>query len=104
MRKHKDMHSLRLVAVLGALLVTALPPAPSHAQAAPGPTLSAVRAKGRVDCSTSLGTPGFSAPDSQGVYRGLDSDFCRAVAAAVFGDASKARFTPLAGPQRLPAV
>ncbi|WP_426954804.1 amino acid ABC transporter substrate-binding protein [Muricoccus radiodurans] len=95
------MRHTRLAALLGALL---LAPMLAWAQAAPGPTLAAVRAKGVLDCSTSLGTPGFSAPDSQGVYRGLDPDSCRAVAAAIFGDGSRVRFTPLAGPQRLPAV
>ncbi len=74
------------------------------AQVAPGPTLAAVRAKGVIDCAASPGTPGFGAPDSQGIHRGLDPDTCRAVAAAVFGDASRLRFVPLSGPQRLPAL
>lgn len=90
----------RMLAVLAAVLVPGL----AAAQVAAGPTLSAVRAKGSVDCAVSPGTPGFGSPDSQGVYRGLDPDSCRAVAAAVFGDASRARFVPVAGGQRPTSV
>src|SRR3982750_2709654 len=49
-------------------------------------------------------TNGFSHPDSKGVWRGIDVDLCRAVAAAVFGDAAKVRFTPLTAQQRFTAV
>jgi general L-amino acid transport system substrate-binding protein len=57
-----------------------------------GPTLDAVRARGQVVCGVNTGVAGFSAPDSRGEYRGLDADFCRAIAAALFGDATKVRF------------
>ncbi|WP_309139466.1 amino acid ABC transporter substrate-binding protein [Siccirubricoccus sp. G192] len=40
------------------------------------------------------GVAGFSAPDARGVFQGLDAEFCRAIAAAVFGDSSKVRFVP----------
>jgi general L-amino acid transport system substrate-binding protein len=50
------------------------------------------------------GLAGFSQPDSKGVWRGIDADFCRAVAAAVFGDANKVRFTPLTAQQRFTAL
>ena len=66
----------------------------------PGGTLAAVRARGRVNCGVSNGVPGFSAPDGEGNWRGLDVDVCRAVAAAVFGDASRVRYTPLSFQQR----
>ncbi|MBD0275285.1 MAG: amino acid ABC transporter substrate-binding protein, partial [Acetobacteraceae bacterium] len=58
---------------------------------APGPTLSAVRQRDALVCGAHPGAPGFGAMDSQGVYRGLDADTCRAVAAAVLGDANKIR-------------
>ena len=50
------------------------------------------------------GIAGFSQPDSKGVWRGIDVDLCRAVAAAVFGDANKVRYTPLTAQQRFTAV
>jgi len=67
-------------------------------------TLDAVQKKGFVQCGVSTGLAGFSQPDSQGVWKGLDVDMCRAVAAAVFGDASKVRFTPTTAVQRFPAL
>jgi general L-amino acid transport system substrate-binding protein len=72
--------------------------------ASPGPTLSAVRDRGAVICGAHPGAPGFSTLDSQGVTRGLDADTCRAIAAAVLGDASKARFVVLSSQARLPAL
>jgi general L-amino acid transport system substrate-binding protein len=62
--------------------------------AAAGPTFDAVKARGHVTCGVNTGVAGFSAPDARGVYQGLDAEFCRAVAAAVFGDATKVRFVP----------
>lgn len=69
-----------------------------------GTTFDAVKAKGFVQCGVNLGLYGFSAPDDKGVWSGLDVDACRAVAAAVFGDANKVKFTPLSAQQRLPAL
>ena len=54
--------------------------------ASAGPTLNAVKQKGFVQCGVNTGLPGFSSPDSQGNWTGLDVDVCRAVAAAIFGD------------------
>ena len=64
------------------------------------PTLEAVRRKGFVQCGVSTGIAGFSSPDAQGLWRGLDVDVCRAIAAAVLGDATKVRYTPLTAAQR----
>ena len=77
--------------------------APALAQA-PASTLDAVMKKGFVQCGVNVGLAGFSQPDSQGVWRGIDVDLCRAVAAAVFGDAGKVRYTPLTAQQRFTAV
>jgi general L-amino acid transport system substrate-binding protein len=63
-------------------------------------TLDAVRSKGFIACGTNTGLAGFSQPDSKGVWRGIDVDVCRAVAAAVFGDASKVRYVPATTQQR----
>ncbi len=67
-------------------------------------TLDAVKAKGYVQCGVNTGLAGFSQPDSKGVWKGIDVDFCRSVAAAVFGDASKVRYTPLTAQQRFTAL
>src|SRR5262245_54918289 len=67
-------------------------------------TLDAVKAKGFVQCGVNTSLPGFSAPDSQGVWRGIDVDMCKAVAAAVFGDANKVRYTPTTAQQRFTAL
>ena len=74
--------------------------APAAAQS----TLDAVRAKGYVQCGVSTGIAGFSAPDSKGAWHGIDIDMCRAVAAAVFGDANKVRYTALTTQQRFTAL
>ena len=67
-------------------------------------TLGAVRTRGALNCGTSPATAGFASPDSQGVMRGLDADYCRAVAAAILGDGSKARITPVSTQQRFTAL
>jgi general L-amino acid transport system substrate-binding protein len=67
-------------------------------------TLDAVRGKGFVQCGVNTGLAGFSLPDSKGLWRGLDVDLCRAVAAAVLGDANKVRYTPLTAQQRFTAL
>jgi general L-amino acid transport system substrate-binding protein len=68
------------------------------------PTLDGVRRKGFVQCGVTTGIAGFSAPDAQGEWRGLDVDVCRAIAAAVLGDARRVRFTPLTAAQRFTAL
>jgi general L-amino acid transport system substrate-binding protein len=71
---------------------------------AQGATLEDVRARGLLVCGVNTGLAGFSAPDSQGVWRGLDVDYCRAIAAAVFGDPAKVRFAPLTAAMRFTAL
>jgi general L-amino acid transport system substrate-binding protein len=85
------------LAALAALLAL-----PGTARA--GKTLDAVKSRGEVVCGVNTSAPGFSAADSQGVWRGLDVDLCRAVAAAVLGDARKVRFVPLNSQQRFAAL
>ena len=69
----------------------AQPPTPASGS----PTLDAVRARGQLACGVNADTPGFSLPDSQGAMRGIDADYCRAIAAAVLGDANAVQFAPL---------
>ncbi len=86
-------------------LAVALLPSLAAAQTAqPGPTLAAVRARDLLVCGTSTGAAGFSMPDSRGEYRGIDNDVCRAITAAVLGDAAKVRWVPLTTNARLPAL
>ena len=67
-------------------------------------TLTTVKSRGMVNCGVGTGSPGFSAPDDKGNWTGLDVDFCRGVAAAVFGDASKVSFKPLTAKERFTAL
>lgn len=69
-----------------------------------GPVLDAVKARGQLVCGVNTAAPGFSSVDSQGNWSGLDVDTCRAVAAAVLGDAQKVKFVPLSSPQRFTAL
>jgi general L-amino acid transport system substrate-binding protein len=72
---------------------------PAAAQPA-ADTVAAIRARGQLICSTAPSTVGFSLPDSQGVWRGIDVDYCRAVAAAILGDGSRIRIVPSSTQQR----
>jgi len=67
-------------------------------------TLDAVRKRGYVACGVHPGLPGFALPDPRGEWRGFDVDMCRAVAAAVFGDAKLVRFTTISGDDRFGAL
>jgi len=59
-------------------------------QATAGPVLDEIKASGSIICLTNTNSPGFSAPDSKGVFQGFNTEFGRMAAAAIFGDASKA--------------
>jgi general L-amino acid transport system substrate-binding protein len=72
--------------------------------AASSPTLAAVRRRGVLRCGVNPALPGFGAQDARGVWRGFDVDLCRAVAAAVLGDAAKVRYVPLSSEDRIPAL
>ncbi|ASC65866.1 amino acid ABC transporter substrate-binding protein [Achromobacter denitrificans] len=86
------------------LAACALALAAVSSQAHAGPTLDTVKKRGYVQCGVSTGIQGFSAPDGKGVWRGLDVDMCRAIAAAVFNDATRFRLTPLTTQARFTAL
>lgn len=88
----------RLTALL--LLVAAATPAFAQTPAPDGPTLAAVRGRGHLICAGSDPLPGFAQLSAGGLWTGFDVDFCRAVAAAIFGDPSKLEFKPLSGDAR----
>ena len=73
--------------LLGAALALGL--ASGTAQA--GQTFDAIKARGTLICGVNVGVAGFSLPDSQGTWRGMDADLCRGLAAAMFGDPAKVR-------------
>lgn len=73
-------------------------------QAEAGATLDAVKSRDMIRCGVNTGLAGFSLPDSQGNWTGLDVDYCRAMAAAVLGDESKVEYVPLNAQQRFTAL
>ena len=96
------MHSFKQAAfAVGSMMVAAMVAA-GTAQA--GPTLDKVKANGVVTCGVSTGVAGFSLADAQGKYTGLDVDFCKQVAAAIFGNADKVKYVPLSAQQRFTAL
>src|SRR5881628_44596 len=74
------------------------------ATAASAQTLNTVKQRGNLVRGVGQGLPGFSNPDDRGNWTGLDVDFCRAVAAAIFNDANKVKFTPLSAKDRFTAL
>jgi general L-amino acid transport system substrate-binding protein len=69
-----------------------------------GQTFDTIRSRGTLNCGVNVGVAGFSLPDSQGVWRGMDADLCRGLAAAMLGDPAKVRFVPLTAVQRFTAL
>jgi general L-amino acid transport system substrate-binding protein len=74
------------------------------AGAADGDTVKAIKDRGHLICGADGTRPGFSAPDSQGKWSGFDVDFCRAVAAAILGEADKVKYIALTPVQRFPSL
>lgn len=90
---------MKRVALLFALVLTVAGVAPVSAQ-----TLAAVKARGTLNCGANGTLAGFGLPDAQGNWTGLDVEFCRAVAAAIFNDPSKVKFVPLTAKDRFTAL
>jgi general L-amino acid transport system substrate-binding protein len=81
-------------------LATALVATSASAQA----TLEGVKQRGFLQCGSNPGLAGFGVPDAQGNWTGLDVEFCRAIAAAIFDDPTKVRFIPLSAKDRFTAL
>lgn len=94
------MYPRGLVLSFLALLVGALIAPTVHA----GEVLDRVKSRGRLTCGVSGDVAGFAEKDAGGQWRGLDADFCRAVAAAVIGRAEAVKFRPLKASKRFPAL
>ncbi|MGW9329026.1 amino acid ABC transporter substrate-binding protein [Bosea sp. NPDC055594] len=88
--------------ISAALLVAASVFGSANAQAPR--TLDQVKSRGALNCGANPGLIGFGAPDAQGNWAGLDVEYCRAIAAAIFGDASKVKFIPLSANDRFKAL
>ena len=89
---------MRIAAMIAAAILVA------GGGARAGETLDAVKARGMLNCGVSTGLPGFSFPDTEGNWSGLDVDVCRAVAAAVLGDGDSVSWRPLSAQQRFVAL
>lgn len=92
----KRMYGFTVSAVLVLLTVVGT----AHA----GATFDAVKKKDFLQCGVSDGLPGFSFADDKGNFTGIDVDVCRAIAAAVFGDATKVKYTALTAKERFTAL
>jgi general L-amino acid transport system substrate-binding protein len=92
----------RLSALLTALLSVTL--LTTTAALASSRTLLEVRARGSLLCGVNTGLPGFSFVDERGTWSGFDVDFCRAIAAAIFGDPKKVQLVPLSADARFKAL
>ena len=90
----------KLILKLAVASAVTLPFFTAHA----GADLNAVKARGVLRCGVSGEVPGFSEIDASGRWQGMDVDFCRALAAAVLGDAEKVKFVPLKASKRFPAL
>jgi general L-amino acid transport system substrate-binding protein len=74
------------------------------AHVASAQTLKTVKDRGSLACGVGQGVPGFSSPDDKGNWSGLDVDLCRAIAAAIFNDPTKVKYTPLSATTRFEAL
>ncbi len=91
------MNFVRMAVAGAALLV-------GFSVAAQADTLDTIKQRGKLVCGVNTGLAGFGSPNDQGQWSGLDIDLCKAVAAAVFGDASKVDYKPLNAEQRFTAL
>jgi general L-amino acid transport system substrate-binding protein len=71
---------------------------------AQGKAVDAIKARGTLLCGTSPGVPGYAMPDDKGAWTGLDVDYCRALAVAIFNDPQKVTFKPLTSKERFTAL
>jgi len=76
----------------------------SSGEVVASPTLQAIKRRGRLNCGVHQGLVGFAYIDNRGEWRGFDADFCRGLAAAIFGDADAVRFVPLTAENRFAAL
>ena len=100
------MKSIRtwILVVLASSLLVACGQGDGDSGSKKSKTLDNTKKAGYVKCGVSQGLPGFSNADASGNWTGVDVDVCRAVAAAVLGDADKVKYTPLSAKERFTAL
>ncbi|MGB6348436.1 MAG: transporter substrate-binding domain-containing protein, partial [Pseudolabrys sp.] len=96
------MNSWRSVVTFVVILIS--PVAGSIGRAANAQVLKAVKDRATLNCGVSEGLYGFSARNNTGNWSGFDVDLCRAIAAAIFNDAGKVTYMPLAASRRFEAL
>src|SRR4051812_3593948 len=89
----------RVISILAFAAAVGFAASPASAQ-----TLNTVKQRGILNCGANGTLAGFGLPDAQGNWTGLDVDFCRAIAAAIFDDAKKVKFVPLSAKDRFTAL
>jgi general L-amino acid transport system substrate-binding protein len=91
-------------AIATVLAMPAFAQAPANGPAGNSAMLDTIKARGALICGVNTGLAGFAQPDSQGVWKGFDVEYCRAVATAIFNDANKVRYVPLTAQNRFTAL
>ena len=99
-KKEKGNHMKRATKLFATAAAVAL----GTVGVASAQTLDKVKKQGQLSCGVNIGLAGFSAPDDKGNWTGLDVDYCRAIAAAVLGDANKVRYVPTTAKERFTAL
>ncbi|MFC3125187.1 amino acid ABC transporter substrate-binding protein [Pseudoroseomonas globiformis] len=89
--------------MLGAMAAPAMAQQPA-AQQGGASIMDAIKARGTLVCGVNTGLAGFAQPDSQGVWKGFDVEYCRALAVALFNDDTKVRYVPLTAQSRFTAL
>jgi general L-amino acid transport system substrate-binding protein len=94
------MKTVTKLAIAGAIGCIGL----AGAASAQTKVLDTVKQRGTLSCGVNVGLAGFSAPDDKGNWTGLDVDYCKAIAAAIFGDAGKVKYVPTTAKERFTAL
>ena len=102
--RHRQSGWFRLVTYAFVALAGASISAAAVSPAAAQATLQTIKQRSTLICGVDPGDPGMAYRDAQGQYKGLDIDYCRAVAAAIFGDANKVKFEPMTAQARFAAL
>ena len=104
MDRPRRLEALGRAALRWTIAVYVFAMAGSADSAGSSPTLAAVKVRGSLVCGVNEGLPGFSNVDESGIWTGFDVDFCRAIAAAIFGDPKKVKLVPLSADARFQAL
>src|SRR5262249_14617551 len=97
------MNRIGLLPAVGFAVILGLSGAAARANAQTN-TLDSVKQRGSLSCGVNGSFPGFSISDGAGHWAGFDVDYCRAIAIAIFGDASKVKYVPTTAKERFPAL